>query len=187
MSFRFIYLIVLAFLVSTNLPAQQGKMVNYVAPRTSATKIKWYTFEEVQALNKTEKKKVFVDLYTDWCGWCKVMDKNTFADPDVIKYVNENYYPIKFNAESKESIKYLDKEYNYIANGNRGYNELALKLSQGQLSFPTVVFLDENLNIIQPIPGYQESDNFLMIAKYFAENKYKDTPWSVYQKQYRNQ
>ena len=61
--------------------------------------VKWLTFEEAVEKSKTEKRKIFIDVYTDWCGWCKVMDKNTFNDPEVAKLLNEKFYPVKFNAE----------------------------------------------------------------------------------------
>ena len=43
--------------------------------------VKWYTIEEADALMKTDPKPIFVDAYTDWCGWCKRLDKDTFSDP----------------------------------------------------------------------------------------------------------
>ena len=75
------------------------------APAPPAT-LKWYTWEEAVELNKTKPKKMFVDVYTDWCGWCKKMDKSTFADPAVAAYLAENFYPVKLNAEQKADIQF---------------------------------------------------------------------------------
>ena len=143
-------------------------------------KIQWRTWKEVSELQKTNPKKIFVDIYTDWCGWCKKMDEATFQLDHIAKYVNENFYAIKFDAEHKSDIKFNGKSYKYVRNGKRGYNELAVELTKGRLSFPTVVFLDEANQVIQPIPGFLNSETFEMISTFFADNHYKDTPWKRY-------
>ena len=58
---------------------------------TTAT-VKWYTWEEAVKANEQEQRKIFVDVYTDWCGWCKRMDAMTFKNPDVIKVLNESFW-----------------------------------------------------------------------------------------------
>jgi len=89
-------------------------------------KIDWLTWEEALAKNSNEKKKFLVDVYTDWCTWCKKMDQRTFQKPHIVKYVNDNYYAVKFNAEQKEDIIYDNKVYHYVSGfGKRGYHELA--------------------------------------------------------------
>ena len=72
-------------------------------------KVKWYTFEEAVDLSKNNPKKLFIDVYTDWCGWCKRMDQNTFTHPVIAKYLNENFYAVKFNAESTKPIDFTGK------------------------------------------------------------------------------
>jgi thioredoxin-related protein len=151
----------------------------------SQRKIQWRTWEDVQELQKTAPKKIFVDIYTEWCGWCKKMDKATFQQDHIAKYINENYYAVKFDAEDKSDISFQDKVYKYVKNGRKGYNELAVALTRGQLSFPTIVFLDEQSQLIQPIPGFQNSETFEMIATYFGEDHFKDTPWKRYTSTYK--
>ena len=148
--------------------------------------IDWMTFDEVEEALKKEKKKVFVDVYTQWCGWCKKMDKSTFKKKHIIEYVNKNYYAVKFDAEYKEDITLDGKTYKFIKgeNGHRGYHELAAAITKGRLSFPTSVFLNDNLSLIQPIPGYLDQDKFEVIMTYFAENQHRKTPWTTYQKTY---
>lgn len=147
-------------------------------------KINWMTWEEAVKKSETEKKKIFVDIYTDWCGWCKKMDKATFQNEAIAKYMNENYYAVKFDAEQKSAINFRGREYIYVKNGRRGYNQLAAELTQGRLSYPTIVFLDENIGIIQPIPGFRAKGEFEMMMRFFAEDFYKDTPWQSYVKAY---
>lgn len=152
---------------------------------TKSEKINWITLEEAVEQNKKQKKKILIDLYTDWCGWCKVMDKNTFSNVDIARYINKTFYAVKLDAEYKNEISFKNKVYNYISSNRRGYNEFALMLTGGRLSYPSVIFIDEDLNVIQPIQGYQEPESFMMISKYFGEDRYKDTPWTVFQDEYK--
>jgi len=101
-----------------------------------AQEVNWLTWNEAAELAATDKnpKKVFIDVYTDWCGWCK----------------------------------------------RKGYHEFAATLMQGRLSYPTTIFLDEEMNMLSPVPGYQKPEPFLNIAKYFGENIYKDKDWKTY-------
>jgi len=70
--------------------------------------INWMTMNEALEAQQSEPKKIIMDVYTTWCGPCKLMDKNTFSNKDVIKFINENYYPVKFNAEGTQEITYQD-------------------------------------------------------------------------------
>lgn len=148
----------------------------------SAQNVQWVSWEEAVALSKTETnpKKIFVDVYTDWCGWCKKMDKDTFQNPDVAAYMKENFYMVKMDAEGKEPIEYDGKTFKFVPQGRRGYHELAAALLQGKMSYPTVIFLDEERKMLSPVPGYQKVKPFLQIAKYFGENIYKDKDWKSY-------
>lgn len=148
----------------------------------SAQEINWISFEEAVSLTQEEgnTKKVFIDVYTDWCGWCKKMDKDTFQNPEVATYMQANFYMVKFNAEGKEPIEYEGKTFKYVPSGKRGYHELAAALLQGRLSYPTVVFLDKDLKMLSPVPGYQKVQPFMQIAKYFGENIYKEKDWKTY-------
>lgn len=148
----------------------------------SAQKVEWISWEDAVALTQNEgnTKKVFVDVYTDWCGWCKKMDKDTFQNPEVAAYMKENFYMVKFDAEGKDAIDYDGRTFKYVPSGRRGYHELAAALLQGRMSYPTVVFLDENLKMLSPVPGYQKVEPFLQIARYFGEDIYKDQDWKTY-------
>lgn len=149
-------------------------------------KIQWMTLEEALEKSKTEKRKIFIDVFTDWCGWCKRMDESTFVNPDVAQYLNDNYYAVKLNAEQQEEIVFNNKTYHFKKNGARGYHELAAELLNNRLSFPTVVFLDENMSVIQPIPGYLEAPKLETILNYFGTDSHKTTPWETYEKKFSN-
>ena len=148
----------------------------------TAQEINWISFEE--AISESQKegntKKIFIDVYTDWCGWCKKMDKDTFQNPEVATYMQENFLMVKFNAEGKEPIEFDGRTFEYVPSGRRGYHQLALALLKGRLSYPTVVFLDEEMKMLSPVPGYQKVDPFMQIARYFGENIYKEQDWKSY-------
>lgn len=163
-------------------------LISFVLLSNSKTlaqnKIKWYTWKEAVEKSSKTKKKIFVDIYTDWCGWCKKLDKTTFAEDHIAKYINENYYAVKFDAEMKEAVTIRGTEYNFVNSGPRGYHELAAYIMQGRMSYPTVAFLDEDMNLIQAIPGFQDVPTFEMIITYFGSNTHKSTPWNKFMSQY---
>ncbi|WP_340063779.1 thioredoxin family protein [Ascidiimonas aurantiaca] len=151
---------------------------------TPVEKINWMTWEEAVARASQDEnpKKIFVDVYTDWCGWCKKMDKTTFGNMEVASYMTQNFYMVKMDAEGKQDIVFKDKTYKFVPNGRRGYHELAATLLNGRLSYPSTVFLDEKVQIITVVPGYQDANNFLKIAKYIGDDIFKGTTWQEYNK-----
>ncbi len=146
--------------------------------------IKWISIEEALEKSKTEKRKFLVDVYTDWCGWCKHMDSTTFIDPAVVNYINEKYYAVKFNAEQTQDIPYKDKVYKFKKTGARGFHELAALWLNNRLSYPTTVILNEDQDLIQPIPGYQDASKMDAIIHYFGTDSHRKTPWEKYEKNY---
>jgi thioredoxin-related protein len=153
-------------------------------PLLAQNKVKWLTWEQAIAKAQNDKKKIVVDVYTEWCGWCKKMDKTTFADDEIATYMNQHYYSIKFDAEYREDIILNGKKYSFVKNGEKGYHQLAAEILQGRMSYPSTVFLDENFAIIQAIPGYQDGSTFAMIITYFASNSHKSMPWPRYTQQF---
>jgi thioredoxin-related protein len=173
MNFRIFVALAFLFVTSTSV----------TIPETA--EIKWMTWQEVQQAQIKQPRKVFVDAYTDWCGWCKRMDATTFANPEIVKYINENFYAVKFDAETKEAIQFKGKEYKFVASGYRGYNELAAQLLNGQLSYPTSVYLDEKLDVIFPVPGYQDAKTFEGVINYVNSNSYKSTSFDNFQAKFK--
>ncbi len=151
-------------------------------PKASA--VNWMTFEEAVEAQKTEPRLVFIDVYTDWCGWCKKMDANTFNQEHVAKLLNEKFYAVKFNAEQKEDIKFKDYTFKFVPQGRRGYHQLAASLLNNQLSYPTTVFLDEEMNMIQPLKGYWAANDFYPILQFFGDKHYKSVSWEEFKKGY---
>jgi thioredoxin-related protein len=142
-----------------------------------AATVKWYTMEEAVRASEKEKRKIFVDVYTDWCGWCKEMDKTTFNAAKIAKYLNEDFYAVKLNAEQKQDIQFKEYTFKYVNQGKRGYHQLAYELLNGRMSYPTVVVLNEDFARILIAPGYQKADDFEYILKFAAKEHYKKKTW----------
>ncbi len=134
-------------------------------------KIQWLTVAEMQAAYSKSPKPIIVDVYTSWCGWCKVMDKETYRQDKVANYINEHFYAVKLDAESKSSFDWNGKKYNYSSEDKA--NELAEMLLYGQLSFPTTVLLPTLDAKPAPLSGYLKPNEIEAPLKFFAEGFYK--------------
>jgi thioredoxin-related protein len=167
------------FLFTTGLKAQQAQ-------------INWMTVAQVQEAMKKEPKKIMMDVYTNWCGPCKMMMKNTFTDPKVIAYINENYYAVKFNAEGEQEINfkgntYTNPNFNPAKTKSRnGTHEFTMAVApvNGRVAYPTIVYMDENFNILTPVQGYLQPAQILPILNYFGDNAYKTMDYKTFQSSY---
>ena len=154
--------------------------------------INWMSLEDaVEAQNK-EPRKIIMDMYTTWCGPCKLLDKNTFRNTDVATYINKNYYAVKFNAEGNTSVTFKEKKYSNpkfdaSKKGRNSQHQLAGLL--GVSAYPTIIFLDENGGLIAPIKGYHNPNQLEIFLKLFATNKHKEVitkeQWEQYQKEFK--
>jgi thioredoxin-related protein len=167
---RFLFCTLIALCLSLSASAQET--------------IKWYTWEQAVIKAKKENKKILIDVYTDWCGWCKRMDNTTYRDPELVQYINKNLIPVKFNAEDTQPVTLHGKTYNFVKSGRTGYHELAVELLGGRMSYPSTAFMDEDAKLIQAIPGFQDVPTLVMIVTYFATNSHKSIPWQRYTEQY---
>ncbi len=120
-------------------------------------KIDWVSIEEAQELVKDNPRKVFIDIYAEWCGWCKVMDRKTFSNDKVFNYINENYYAVRIDAESQKKVTFNGKE----------LTEQDLVKSFKVQGLPTIVFIDENFKKVKPVAGYQNASQFLKSLEKF--------------------
>ncbi len=136
-------------------------------------KIEWMTWSEAIEANSKSPKKIFVDMYTHWCGWCKRMDARTFSDPDIAKKMNTYFYPVKFNAEQKEDIIYKGNTFSFVDKGRRGYHQLAGSLLDGKLSYPSFVFLNEDEKRILVSPGFKTVEQFDVEMDFVVHEEYK--------------
>ena len=165
-----------------------------VSPLYAQDEIRWMSMNEALEAQKKVPKKIIMDVYTSWCGPCKLLDKNTFGNKDVIKFVNNNYYSVKFNAEGTESITYQDFTYtnpNY-QEGRKGRNSQHLLANALKISgYPTIVFFKENGDLIQPIVGYKTPEQIEIFLKMIANDDYlkltTGEAWQEYQKNFKGE
>lgn len=133
--------------------------------QTIANGMEWLSFDDVAKMGNKEGKKYLVDVYTSWCGWCKVMDKQTFTNPEVQSYVDEKFHPVKFDAEQKDPIGFKGKQYEWTPGGRKGVNKLAVELLGGRMSYPSLVYLDADMNKIRVSPGFKKPEQLLVELK----------------------
>lgn len=143
--------------------------------RGQKEEIGWMSLEEAERQSAKQPRPLLIDVYTDWCGWCKQMDKTTYENPLVISFVNRYFYPVRLNAESGDTVSFRNKVYPPVARGNRFFNGLAVELLKGKLSYPTTVFLYDAERVNMVVPGYIDVPKMQGFMIYFAEHAYQST------------
>ena len=156
----------LAFVVARGAPAEPQP----IAVEGTVAAPKWMTWDEAIAAQKQAPKHLLVDLYTDWCGWCKRMDETSWSDPEVAAYLEEHFYAVKFDAESKEPITYDGHTFEYQRTGRRGVHQLAASLTDNRLTYPSVVYFNPAMERQMVSQGYKDAEKLLaelkaMVAK----------------------
>jgi thioredoxin-related protein len=148
--------------------------------------VKWYTIQEAEKLSKQSLRPIFIDTYTDWCVWCKRMDQETFTNSVIAEILNTRFYPVKFDAEGKESVNFFGQT--FINDGKAGKaHQLAVALLNGQLSYPTVVFFIKQGDKfqVQPVPGFRQPKEMEILLSYFADKAYEKQSWDDFQKTFK--
>ena len=161
-------------------------LFGFISPIPSAPKekIRWISFEEAEKLSKEKPLPILVDVYTDWCGWCKVMDKKTYAHDSVAKYINQHFYAIKFNAESKTPVQWKGKTYSFMPQYKM--HSLAIELLKGEAGFPTTVIIPIDPADPQAIPGYLQPKDMHTLLSYFSEANFKKIRYDKYAEKFKS-
>jgi len=135
---------------------------------SSSAQLKMHSFDEVEQLSREDPKLIVVFIHTSWCKYCKMMENSTFKNPAVIKELNENYYFISFDAESKEEISFNNHTFQFKPTGtNTGMHELAAALGtiDGQVIYPTLSILNTYYSIILQKHSYLNAKSVLSILE----------------------
>ncbi len=151
---------------------------------TNEQKVQWLKLDEVTAKVKEQNKPVLIDLYTDWCYWCKVMDKKTYSKSKVIDYINGHFYSARVNAETKDILNWNNKTYNY--NADYKINDFALYVTNGQASFPTTIIITDDNPMPISIAGFMEPKEMEKILKYFGDGAYKTMNFPQFEKTFKS-
>lgn len=129
--------------------------------------IQWLDFEKAVSAAKKERKMLVVDFYTDWCGWCKVMDRDTYGNAEVAKYAKAKLIMSKVNAESKAMTRFQDNELTY--------QQLAAGF--GVRGYPATIFIGPDGEFITLVSGFVPADKFMPILEFLADGHYKTTKY----------
>lgn len=164
-----------------------GVIFALISISAAQEKVKWYSIEEAIQLASQEPRVLVIDVYTDWCGWCKRMDKETFSDPAVAEVMNKHFYPVKLDAEGKEDIVIGDKTFKFVDNGRRGYHEIAAVVTKGRLSYPTISYVDDQGRVLEAAPGYKTADQFKVYLAYYSDDAYKTQTFQDFSASYSAQ
>ncbi len=190
----------MSFLLSTKEASSQTKLET-TKPNAVSTAaediieeggINWMTIEEAMAAESKQPRKIMIDVYTKWCGPCKMMSQNTFTDADVVAYMNEHYYCVKFDAERADSCvfkgqTFKNPDFDPAKTGRNGVHQFARYLNVS--AYPTLVFLDETGGLIGPVVGYKTPGDLELFVKFFVSDKYKEITtaeqWQAYMNEFK--
>ncbi len=175
--------VVLCLFVWTSCNAQNEK----------SSKVKWMSVQE--AINQGQKdgkkaKLIFIDCYTSWCGWCKVLDNKSFSNDTIAAILNYYYYPCKFDAEGKEVITLENETYNPSTKNGRGATHELMKViwaGQNGGGYPTMSIRRGNFAPIDCIMGFLGAEELQPVLVYYGENFHKEMSFEKFQKQYVEQ
>ena len=151
--------------------------------------INWMSIEEAETRCAEEPRMVFIDVYTDWCGWCKRMDKDTFSNPVIAKYMNNHFYAVKLNAETSDTITFQGQQYvGFVReDGRNGSHRLACTLLKGKMSYPSYVIMNEEMRVLQVIGGYQQAEAFEPMIHFFGDEAYKVMGGNDFMKEFKSE
>jgi thioredoxin-related protein len=141
--------------------------------------INWISLEEAEKLNKNKKtrRKIMVDVYTDWCGWCKRLDATSYKDQAVVDYINKNYYAVKLNAETRDTINFKGVKHGFSGRTN---TVAAYFMPPSGGGYPTITYLDEDFKVVRIAPGYVSAEDLLKALRYVGDNYYLNTTFEKY-------
>jgi len=151
-----------------------------------AQEISWVSFEKAIELNKKTPKLILINVYADWCGYCKKLDKTTFKSKEVIKLINENFYAVKLDGEGKEDITHKGYTFKYKQEGRTKYHEFAATIMDGKLSYPTTIVMNSDEKLLDRIPGYIDEKTMEKVLTFFSSEDYKSKKWEDFVKAFKS-
>jgi Thioredoxin-related protein len=132
--------------------------------------LRWHQWDEGVNATHASGKFMLVDVYTDWCGWCKKMDRAVYGHPQVQQLLTASFVPVKLNAESA----------NLITNGTKQYTEQEWAKMLRVDGYPTILVFDNRFQLISRFSGYREPDKFIRYLKYIRGKYYTQYTFQEY-------
>lgn len=145
--------------------------------------VNWISFDEAYIKCKKNPRPIMIDIYTTWCGPCKMMSSQTFNNPDIANYINTNFYAVKFDAESKDSVKF--DNYVFVSTdpaNSKAPHQFAASILDNQLAYPSIVFLNNQIQRLDILKGFMPPKSFEPILNYYGSGDYQKVKWEEYQK-----
>ena len=147
--------------------------------------INWQPIQQAETLAGKQHRKILIEIYTQWSEGFKELERSVLTQSHIAKYLNDTYVVVKFDAETREDVSFHNRNYKFVSQSGVSFNELASELLRGQMVYPSLVFLDENGNLIQTIQ-YRSPEQFKMIITYFGSDNHKKMPWKKYERVYQS-
>ena len=150
------------------------------------SQVNWITFDEAYKKCKKNPRPIMVDVYTTWCGPCKLMSSQTFNNMQIAEYINDHYYAVKFDAESKDTVRF-DK-YVFVStdiSNPKAPHQFAASILDNQLAYPSIVFLNDQIQRLDVIKGFMNAQSFEPILSYYGTGDYQKTKWEEFKKDFK--
>jgi thioredoxin-related protein len=136
----------------------------------------WKNWNAGMKAAQASGRYVLVDVYTDWCGWCRRMDRDVYARAEVDRYLSSHFVTVKLNAESGELATHK----------GRNYSARSLAASFDVSGYPTTIFLTPEGDRLVNVPGYIEPERFLLLLRYIGDGHMaRNESWEEFSRQAR--
>jgi thioredoxin-related protein len=177
-----------AFTISKNEQQTPAENSAVVQQQTAAAHVEWISIEEAQKRCETEPRRIFIDFTTSWCGWCKVMDQNTFSNPVIAAYMNKNYYCVSFNAETTDTVTFNGQQFlNRNPGTPRSPHDFAVAVLRGQMSYPSYGIFNKTRNSVSILQGYFPPEQFEPYLHYYALEKESTMSYADFLKTFKSE
>ncbi|MGB1315441.1 MAG: thioredoxin family protein [Chitinophagales bacterium] len=148
--------------------------------------LNWLSIEEAERKNSLEQKKILIDIYADWCYWCKKIDSELASDSVLANYLNKNFYLVKLNPEDLNDINfknevYQRKTFSYsYSDKTRKVNEFVIELLGNDFIYPSLIFMNEKLDVVLTTKGFKNSNELNKYIHFIGSNAYQKMKWTEF-------